>query len=134
MIGLARPPFGSALGQLRVGQLYVKCPDRRVDFDDIAVLQQCDRPAHGRFRPDMADAEPTGRTGEPAVGDERDLAARALSAERTTSWCGFHFTLLRFSAIVRPVTVKQSPCKWPLSSSVFIRSGMPPASNMSLAT
>src|SRR5262249_57453970 len=36
-----------------------------------------------------------------------------LSAGRTTSWCGFHFTLLRFSAIVRPVTVKQSPCRDP---------------------
>src|SRR4051794_33221039 len=57
-----------------------------------------------------------------------------LSADRTTSWCGFHFTLLRFSAIVRPVTVRQSPCRWPLSSNVFIKSGMPPASNISLAT
>jgi len=54
MIGLARSPFGLALSQLRVGQLYVKCPDDSVDFDDIAVLQERDRSAHGRFRPDVA--------------------------------------------------------------------------------
>ena len=36
--------------------------------------------------------------------------------------------------MVRPVTVMQSPCRKPWSSSVFISSGMPPASNMSLAT
>src|SRR4030081_711016 len=58
MIGLARSPFGLALSQLRVGQLYVKCPDDSVDFDDIAVLQERDRSAHGRFRPAMAGAQP----------------------------------------------------------------------------
>ena len=57
-----------------------------------------------------------------------------LSAGYTTSWCGFQATLAMFSAIVLPVTVMQSPCRNPLSSSVFIRIGMPPASNMSLAT
>src|SRR4030081_114569 len=81
MIGLARSPFGLALSQLRVGQLYVNGPDASVDFDDIAVLQERDRSAHGRFRPDVADAEPAGRTGEPAVGDERDLAAHALPGQ-----------------------------------------------------
>src|SRR5260221_96936 len=117
MVGRARLPFGLAFRQLRVGQLYVKCPDIGVDFDDVAVPQQCDRPAYGGFRPPPPPVTVIG-----------------LSAGRTTSWCGFHLTLLRFSAIVRPVTVRQSPCKWPLSSSVFIRSGMPPTSNMSLAT
>src|SRR5216683_5903708 len=82
MIGLARLPFGFALGQLRVGQLYVKCPDVSVDFDDIAVAQQRDRPTDRRFRPDMADAEAAGGTGEPAVGDQRDLATRALPGQR----------------------------------------------------
>ena len=57
-----------------------------------------------------------------------------LSAGRTTSWSGFHFTFAMFSAMVRPVTVMQSPCRKPSSSSVFISSGMPPTSNMSLAT
>ena len=62
------------------------------------------------------------------------VAVIGLLAGWTTSWSGFHFTDFRFSAMVRPVTVMQSPCRKPWSSSVFIRSGMPPASNMSLAT
>ena len=41
----------------------------------------------------------------PPVGDS------GLSAGRTTSWSGFHVTLARFSAMVRPVTVMQSPCR-----------------------
>ena len=32
-------------------------------------------------------------------------------AGRTTSWSEFHFTLWRFWAMVRPVTVMQSPCR-----------------------
>ena len=55
-------------------------------------------------------------------------------AGRTTSWSEFHSTPARFSAIVRPVTVRQSPCMYPASSRVFMSSGMPPASNRSLAT
>src|SRR5258705_5748491 len=82
MVGLARLPFGFALSQLRIGQLYVKCPDVGVDFDDIAVAQQRDRAADRRFRPDMADAEAAGGPGEPAVGDQRDLAAHALPGQR----------------------------------------------------
>src|SRR6266851_7929456 len=82
MIGLAWSPFGFAFGQLLVGQFYVKCPGDSVDFNDVAVLQQRDRPAYGRFRPDMADAETTGRAGEPAVGDQRDFAAHALPGQR----------------------------------------------------
>src|SRR5258705_9037368 len=82
MVGLARLPFGSALSQLRIGQLYVKCPDVGVDLDDVAVAQQRDRAADRRFRPDMADAEAARRAGEAAVGDQRDLAAGALAIER----------------------------------------------------
>src|ERR1700716_2783117 len=82
MFGLTRLPFGLAFRELRVGQLYVKSPDVSVDFDDVTVAQQCDRSAHGRFRPDMADAEPTAGTGKPAIGDEGDLAPRALPAQR----------------------------------------------------
>jgi hypothetical protein len=53
-----------------------------VDLDDVAVLQQRDRAADRRLRPDMADAEAAGRAGEAAVGDQRDLAAHALAVER----------------------------------------------------
>src|SRR6185436_15959746 len=41
------------------------------------------------------------------------VGSSGLSAGRTTSWSGFHFTFFRFSAIVRPVTVRQSPCRYP---------------------
>src|SRR5882762_1854806 len=82
MVSLPRLPFGLAFIELGVGQLYVKSPDDRVDFDDIAVAEQRDRPAYGRFRSDMADAEPAGRPGKPAVGDQRDLAAHALPGQR----------------------------------------------------
>src|SRR5258708_11118393 len=82
MIGRPRRPFGLTFGELRFSQFYVKYAFVRVDLDDIAVPQQRDRPAHGRFRPDMADAEPAGCAREPAVGDERDLAAHALPGQR----------------------------------------------------
>src|ERR1700722_11858054 len=61
MVSRARPPFGLALGQFRLGQLYVKCPDGGVDLDDVTVAQQCDRPADGCLRSDMADTEATRR-------------------------------------------------------------------------
>src|SRR5215213_6781952 len=44
MIGRSGLPFGLAFSQLRVGQLYVKSPDIGIDFNDIAVPQQADRP------------------------------------------------------------------------------------------
>ncbi len=40
----------------------------------------------------------------------------------------------RFSAIVLPVTVRQSPLKRPASSSVFMTTGMPPMWSMSFIT
>src|ERR1700722_16201654 len=82
MVSRARLPFGLAFGKLRVGQFYVKCPDVGVDLDQIAVPQQPDRPTRRRLRPDMADAEPAGSAGEPAVGNQRDLAAHALPGQR----------------------------------------------------
>src|ERR1700710_2008344 len=66
MICLASPPFGFTLGELRVTQFYVKGADDRVDFDDVAVLQQRNGSADGGFRPDMADAEAAGGAGKPA--------------------------------------------------------------------
>src|SRR5258708_12335139 len=78
MIGRAGLPFGLALGQLRLGQLYVKSPDDGVDFDGIPILQQGDRSANGGFRPDMANTEPAGCSREPPVGDQSDLPPHPL--------------------------------------------------------
>src|SRR5437763_15028763 len=78
MVSLTRPPFSFTLGELCVGQLYVKGSGDCDDFDGIAVLQERDRRAHGRFRPDMADTESSSSPREPAVGDQRDLAAHGL--------------------------------------------------------
>src|SRR5690349_16597046 len=83
MVSLARAPFGFAFRELSVAQFYVKGSDDCVDLDDIAVLQQADRSAHSRLRPDMADAEAAGGAGEPAVGDECDLTAGALPGQRS---------------------------------------------------
>src|SRR4051812_22015790 len=82
MFGLTWLPFGLAFRELRIGQLYVKCAYVGVDFDDVTVAQQPDRPADGRFRPYMADAEPAGCAGKPAIGDQGDLAAHALTGQR----------------------------------------------------
>src|SRR5689334_25176071 len=75
-------PPGFAFRQLFFTQFYVKCPGHSVDLDDVPVLEQPDRPANGRFRPDMANAEAAGGAREPAIGDQRDLAAGALSGKR----------------------------------------------------
>src|SRR5258708_16952310 len=77
MIGRAGLRFGLALGQLRLGQLYVKSPDDGVDFDGIPILQQGDRSANGGFRPDLANAEPARCSREPAVGHQCALSAHA---------------------------------------------------------
>src|SRR5436305_11418325 len=82
MVSLTRPPFSFTLGELCIGQLYVKSSRDRVDFDGIAVLQERDRPPYGCFRPDMADTEPSGSAREAAVGDQGDLAAHALPGQR----------------------------------------------------
>ena len=50
--------------------------------DDVAVLEQRDRPADGRLGADVADAEAARGAGEAAVGDQRDLVAHALAVER----------------------------------------------------
>ena len=75
MVGLSGLPFGSPFSELGVGQLYVKSSDIGVDLDDVTILQQGDRAADRRFRPDMADTEAAGGAREPAVGDQGDLAA-----------------------------------------------------------
>src|SRR5258705_1919235 len=49
-----------------------------IDADDVAVLDEADRAADRRLRPDMADAESAGRAAEAAIGDQRHLVAHAL--------------------------------------------------------
>src|SRR5207237_2196917 len=50
--------------------------------DHVAVLDKPYRPADGRLRPDMANAEATCSTGKTSVRDQRHLAAHALTVER----------------------------------------------------
>jgi hypothetical protein len=59
-------------------------PDRkssgnRVDLDDIAVLEEADRPADRGLGADMADAEAARAARETAVGDQGDLLADTLA-------------------------------------------------------
>src|SRR5690348_4134633 len=75
-------PPGFAFSQLFFTQFYVKCPGHGVDLDDVAVLKQPDRAAYGGFGSDMADAEAASGAREPAVGNQRDLAAGALPGQR----------------------------------------------------
>src|SRR4029078_7088142 len=75
VVSLSRRPFGFTFSEFGIAQFYVKDSGLSVDLDNVTILQQGDRTAHGRFRTDMADAEPAGGAGEPAVGDQGDLAA-----------------------------------------------------------
>src|SRR5580700_1788416 len=79
----ARLPVLGARGKLGVAQPDVQRALLGIELDDIAVADQPDRAAHGGLRTDMADAEAARRAGEPAVGDQRDLAAHALTVERS---------------------------------------------------
>src|ERR1700753_1785427 len=81
MVGLAWLPFGSTISEFGIGQFYVKTTGDRIDLDDVAILQQCDRATPRRLRPDMADAEAAGCAGETTVRDQGDLAAHALPGQ-----------------------------------------------------
>ena len=60
------------------------------------------------------------------------VASRGWERERTTSPSGPGIdSAARFSASVLPVTVKQSPCSRPASSSIFITRGTPPTRSRS---
>jgi hypothetical protein len=48
---------------------------------------------------------------EITAGRPRRRSAAEFIRRAHDVWSGFHFTFFIFSAIVRPVTVKQSPCK-----------------------
>src|SRR5882724_11585615 len=89
MVSRSGPPFGFTFSEFGAGQLYVKSPDVGVNFDDVTILQQGDWPADRRFRPDMADAEPAGGAGEPAIGHDGHLAAHPLPGQRRRG--GEHF-------------------------------------------
>src|SRR3546814_19677534 len=56
-----------------------------IDGDDVAVLEQADRAADRRLRPDVADAEAARGAGEAPVGDQRHLVAHALAVDRRGS-------------------------------------------------
>src|SRR5215472_9327278 len=92
-LGLSRLPALPALVELGLAQRDVEDALLGVDLDDVAVADEPDRAAGRRLRPDMADAQPAGRTGKPSVGDERDLAAHALAIERRGG--GEHLTHAR---------------------------------------
>src|SRR5689334_15393919 len=79
---LPRLPALAPLGELGLAELDLDRALLGVDRDHVAVAQQGDRPAHRRLRADMADAEAARRAREAAIGDERDLAAGALTVER----------------------------------------------------
>src|SRR3546814_2045717 len=65
----ARLPLGFARGQLVVGQLDVERALLGIDGDDVAVLEQADRAADRRLRPDVADAEAARGAREAPVDD-----------------------------------------------------------------
>src|SRR4051794_38963540 len=82
-VALARLPGLAALRKLGFGNLHIQGAFDGVDLDDVAVANQRDRAADRGLRTDMADAEAPGRAGEPAVGDQRHLAAGALTVQRS---------------------------------------------------
>src|SRR5262245_1575271 len=75
----ARRPRLAALGEHVGWNIEVDRPRLGVDPDEIAILDQRDRSALGRFRPDMADAKASRRARETPIGDERDLLAHPLA-------------------------------------------------------
>src|SRR3569623_3738643 len=82
ILGLARRPALLALGEFVLADVHGNLSRDRVEGDDVAILDQSDRTADSRLRPDMADTEAARRPREAAVGDERDLVAHALAVER----------------------------------------------------
>src|SRR5688572_2808830 len=81
VVGAGLPGL-AALLQLGLGQAHIERALVGVDVDDVAVLDQADRAADRRLRPDMADAEAAGTAGEPAVGDQRHGLAPTLAVDR----------------------------------------------------
>src|SRR5690606_15486111 len=78
----ARLPCAAAPLQFLVVEVHVDRAVHGVDGDYVAVLQERDRTANGRFRSHMADAETARRAREAPVGDERKFVAHALAVKR----------------------------------------------------
>src|ERR1700749_4692281 len=66
VIRLARTPLGFTFRKLFFVQFSFKQPAAGSDPDHVPALEEADRAADGRFRPDMTDAEATGGAGKPA--------------------------------------------------------------------
>src|SRR5579862_5062238 len=79
--GRTRPPIGTAPVELGRVEPNLERTLVAVDRDDVAVAQMGDRTADRRLGPDMTDAQATGRAREPAIGDERHLAAHPLAVK-----------------------------------------------------
>src|ERR1700682_128514 len=80
--GARLPGFGAG-SKLGVAELDVERALLGIELDDVAVANEPDRAAHGGLGAHMADAKAAGSAGETAVGDQRDLAAHALTVERS---------------------------------------------------
>src|SRR5580700_9370281 len=98
-LGARLPGFGAG-GKLGVAELDVQRALFGIELDDVAVANEPDRAAHGGLRPDMADAKTARRTGEAAVGDQRDLAAHALTVERSGGRQHFTHAGAAFRALI----------------------------------
>src|SRR5580704_10612427 len=98
-LGARLPGFGAG-GKLGVAQLDVERALFGIELDDVAVANEPDRTAHGGLGPDMADAKTARRAGEPAVGDQRDLAAHALTVERSSGRQHFTHAGAAFRALI----------------------------------
>src|SRR5580692_3115376 len=96
----ARLPGFSAGDKLGIAQLDVQRALFGIELDDVAVANEPDRAAHGSLGADMADAETARRAGEPAVGDQRDLAAHALTVERSGGRQHFTHAGAAFRALI----------------------------------
>src|SRR6202043_1002126 len=98
-LGPRLPGFGAG-GELAVAQLDVQRTLLGIELDDVAVANEPDRAAHGSLGPDVTDAEAARRAGETAVGDQRDLAAHALTVERSGGRQHFTHAGAAFRALV----------------------------------
>ena len=72
-------PRGLAFRQLLLAQRDGDFLLVGIDRDHVAVLQERHRAADPRFRGDVADDQPVRAAGEPAVGDQADAVAQALT-------------------------------------------------------
>src|SRR5262245_21689609 len=77
----ARLPCLGARLEFSLAELDVEGALDGVDGDDVAIAHMRDRPADRGLRTHMTNAEAAGRSREAPVGQERDLAAHALTVK-----------------------------------------------------